>query len=267
MLLKSSDKFLEKKNSCKLTMSKINGIDTEWTLIQRQLGNLPPAEEEENDSFEVVDEKQQRMAYLQNASIGKIEAEMDKKNLDEEDEDFLEQLKKRRMEEMKQKLADQKYGRYLTIQASEFIKEVNEAGNGVYVIVHLYADGKDECQVLDECLQQLSLEHRYAKFVRVKGSLAIPNFPERNCPTILIYYEGTMKLQFTGLAAFGGLKHCSTKTIEWALAAAKVLKTTMKQPPKILASGSSTKMNFISKRSTRHNNDSDDEEDDDDEDY
>jgi len=35
--------------------------------------------------------------------------------------------------------------------------------------------------------------------------LAIKNYPDRNCPTMLIYYEGNLKQQIVGVAPLGGL--------------------------------------------------------------
>jgi len=35
--------------------------------------------------------------------------------------------------------------------------------------------------------------------------LCIPNYPDKNLPTIFVYFEGDMKKQFVGPLAFGGM--------------------------------------------------------------
>lgn len=43
------------------------------------------------------------------------------------------------------------------------------------------------------------------KFLRSVSSLCIPNYPDKNLPTIFVYYEGDMKKQYIGPFEFGGM--------------------------------------------------------------
>jgi hypothetical protein len=43
------------------------------------------------------------------------------------------------------------------------------------------------------------------KFLRSVSSVCIPNYPDKNLPTIFIYNEGDMKKQFVGPIEFGGM--------------------------------------------------------------
>jgi len=43
------------------------------------------------------------------------------------------------------------------------------------------------------------------KFLKSVSSVCIPNYPDKNLPTIFIYNEGDMKKQFIGPIEFGGM--------------------------------------------------------------
>ncbi len=68
------------------------------------------------------------------------------------------------------------------------------------------------------------------KFVVIEGNKAIRNYPDANCPTMLIYKGGEIKLQMVGLMEIGGPK-ASVATLEWTLSKIGVLKTDMTESP------------------------------------
>ena len=41
------------------------------------------------------------------------------------------------------------------------------------------------------------------KFLKSISTTCIPNFPDKNLPTIFVYFEGDMRRQFIGAAEFG----------------------------------------------------------------
>ena len=41
------------------------------------------------------------------------------------------------------------------------------------------------------------------KFLKSISTTCIPNFPDKNLPTIFVYFEGAMRKQFIGAAEFG----------------------------------------------------------------
>ncbi|KAF9994098.1 Phosducin-like protein 2 [Modicella reniformis] len=43
------------------------------------------------------------------------------------------------------------------------------------------------------------------KFVKIIGDQCIPNYPDRNLPTLLIYGDGDMKTQLVGAGQLGGM--------------------------------------------------------------
>lgn len=43
------------------------------------------------------------------------------------------------------------------------------------------------------------------KFIKSISTVCIPNYPDKNVPTIFVYYEGEMKKQFIGPIALRGM--------------------------------------------------------------
>lgn len=76
---------------------------------------------------------------------GKDLAEMDLSDLDEleddEDERVLAEYRAKRIAEMKALAAKSKYGQVLEINGDTYVAEVNNAGEGVWVVLHLYRQG------------------------------------------------------------------------------------------------------------------------------
>lgn len=60
---------------------------------------------------------------------------------DEEEERILQAMKNKRLLEMKQEMARKKFGNVLEISAQDYVQEVNKAGEGVWVVLHLYKQG------------------------------------------------------------------------------------------------------------------------------
>jgi len=54
-------------------------------------------------------------------------------------------------------------------------------------------------------LATVALRNKATKFVKIIGDQCIPNYPDRNLPTLLIYGSGDMKAQLVGAAQLGGM--------------------------------------------------------------
>jgi hypothetical protein len=59
---------------------------------------------------------------------------------------------------------------------------------------------------MTRCLTELALQFKATKFVRIASDQCIPNFPDHNVPTILIYGDGDIKANLAGAIQFGGMK-------------------------------------------------------------
>ncbi|KAF0369755.1 thioredoxin-like protein [Gigaspora margarita] len=177
--------------------------DTEWNDILRARGILPPKEgPTEEDILEAMDqvimEKQDK--HLEDKTLDELD-ELE----DEEDERVLFEYRQKRIAEMKAEALRAKFGELMQISKPDFIREVTDASKEVWVVVHLFKDSIPECKLMNAHLATLAAKHKATKFIKIIGDQCIPNYPDKNLPTLLIYGEGDMKLQLVGLAELGGL--------------------------------------------------------------
>ena len=54
-------------------------------------------------------------------------------------------------------------------------------------------------------MHTLSKKFPAVKFLRSVSDMCIANYPDKNLPTLFIYFEGQMKEKFIGPEAFGNL--------------------------------------------------------------
>ena len=123
---------------------------------------------------------------------------------DSEDEAVLAQFRNKRIAEMKDLASRAKYGSVREISGQDYINEVNKAGEGVWVILHLYKQGIPFCALLNQHFANLAPKFPSVKFLRSIASTCIPNFPETNLPSIFVYFEGNIKKQFIGTVELRG---------------------------------------------------------------
>ncbi|XP_033124923.1 phosducin-like protein 3 [Anneissia japonica] len=205
--------------------------DTEWNDILRQKGILPPKEEEitENEIIEMMEDK------IHKANAGKSYEEMTLDELDEleddEDERVLLQYRQQRIAEIKKLQQKEIYGSVKEISGIDYVKEVNEAGDGVWVVLHLYKQGIPLCTLINQHFAQLSRKFPATKFLKAVSTTCIPNFPDKNLPTIFVYFENDMKSQLIGPHTFGGM-NLTVEDLEWKLSEIGAVKTDMEEKPK-----------------------------------
>lgn len=60
-----------------------------------------------------------------------------------------------------------------------------------------------DCALLLQCLEELATKYPATKFVKIISTDCIPNYPDRNLPTILVYNNGAVKGTYVGLHHFG----------------------------------------------------------------
>ena len=61
------------------------------------------------------------------------------------------------------------------------------------------------CALVNQHLQLLARKFPATKFLRSISATCIPNYPDKNLPTIFVYFEDSMKKQIVGPHAFGGM--------------------------------------------------------------
>ncbi|XP_053670672.1 viral IAP-associated factor homolog [Anopheles nili] len=207
--------------------------DTEWNDILRSKGIIPQKpKEKEITEDEIIGMIENTISEKQN------EKDLAKLNLDEldeledsEDEAVLQQYRQKRIAEMQALASRARFGMVREISGQDYVDEVTKAGEGIYVVLHLYSRGLPLCALINQHLTQLALAFPMTKFVRAIATTCIANYPERNVPTIFIYFEGQLKKQYIGSVELGG-SNLTCDELEYMLGQAKAVETRIKDDPR-----------------------------------
>lgn len=116
------------------------------------------------------------------------------------------EYRKKRIAEIKSLAEKSKFGTVREISGQDYIDEVNKAGEGIWVILHLYKQGIPLCALINQFMITLANRFQSVKFLKSIASTCIPNFPEKNLPSIFIYYEGQIRKQIIGSIDLRGEK-------------------------------------------------------------
>lgn len=235
----------------------VEGTSTQWDDIQRKLGNLPPkAPVFKPDPFTPAEDEDSRPKD-KNWIDHKTEEELEDLEDDLDDDRFLQEYRRKRLAEMKQVVKIAKFGSIIPISGSDFVREVSQAPSDVWVVVILYKDGYPECGVLMQCMEELATMYSATKFVKIISTDCIPNYPDQNLPTVLVYNNGAVKANYAGLHTFG--RRCTPEGVALILC----------QSDPVLNDGQSdgeasrdavlegVRRRFIEKVVTQHENDDD----------
>lgn len=191
-------------------------VTSEWDDIHRKLGNYEPLPVEKKQ-WEYVKENIEKAEEL---------AEEDKLNesgSDLEEDEFMRQYKERRLLEMesREKGKEKLYGYVSEITAEDYVREVNEAGEGVPVVLNFYQDYVPETVVLNRAMESLAEEFPKVKFLRTKATKCVENFPDSSLPYMLHYKDGQL-VQTIGKGAFAAYPKISGYSLKHLLSKLKV---------------------------------------------
>lgn len=104
---------------------------------------MPPKEKEvtEDDVISLVEKTIQEKQGKGEKSLNDLNLDELDELEDEEDERVLLEYRNKRIAEMKALAEKAKYGDVREITAQDYVNEVNKAGDGVWVVLHLYKQG------------------------------------------------------------------------------------------------------------------------------
>lgn len=127
---------------------------------------------------------------------------------DDEDDAFLEHYRQKRMAELSTVQKKSVHGSVYPLSKPDYQREVTEASNNGPVFVNLTSSmgTSVESRVLSELWKQAAREYGDVKFCEMRASQAIENYPEKNCPTILVYKNGDIIKQVVTLTLVGGVR-------------------------------------------------------------
>ena len=83
--------------------------------------------------------------------------------------------------------------------------EVTEASLSCWVVVHLFNDSLMECTVMGEALLDVAARFQDVKFVKIKSTTAVENWPDENLPTLFLYRTEELQHKSLTLRALHGL--------------------------------------------------------------
>ncbi|KAL7934223.1 putative phosducin-like protein [Trichoderma chlorosporum] len=179
--------------------------DTEWNDILRKHGVIPEKPPSPTPMIEEAILEARRLAH-ENRLEGKDLDELDELE-DDEDDAFLEQYRQKRMAELSNLQKKSIHGSVYPISKPDYQREITEASNNGPVFVNLTStSGNVESRVLSELWRQAAKEYGDIKFCEIRASQAIENYPDRNCPTILVYNKGDIVKQIVTLMTLAGAR-------------------------------------------------------------
>ncbi|ETO10613.1 phosducin-like protein [Reticulomyxa filosa] len=144
----------------------------------------------------------------------------------------IEELRRKRLQELKDKETAERFGRIQAISKADYTKEVTEASKQSTVVCCLFAFSQPESKKMLQCLEILAERFKECKFVKIKGQECIEDYPEDFCPTLIIYKSENPIGHIKGLQCFGGIEVISPDIVEWELAQIGVWKTQMETNPR-----------------------------------
>ncbi|KAM3288792.1 hypothetical protein P3S67_022222 [Capsicum chacoense] len=109
----------------------------------------------------------------------------------------------KRIAEMREVAKIVRFGSVTPISGADFVVEVSQAPEDLWVVVLLYKDGYSDCQILMQCLDELATKYPATKFVKIISTDCIQNYPDCNLPTVLVYHNGALKSNYVGVRCFG----------------------------------------------------------------
>ena len=180
--------------------------DTEWNDILRSKGIIPEKPPDLEPAIQEALIEAEKRAH---------ENRLDDKDLDElheledeEDEEFLAQYRNQRLAELSNLQKASVYGQVYPLQKPDYAKDVTEASSKAFVFVNLTSSlGTNvESRVLTGLWREMAVKYGDVKFCEIKADMCIEGYPEKNCPTILVYKHGDIKRQIVTLRELNGAK-------------------------------------------------------------
>ncbi|KAK9506930.1 hypothetical protein O3M35_008778 [Rhynocoris fuscipes] len=207
--------------------------DTEWNDILRSKGIIPPKEKEitEDEIVNIVESTINDKQSKGNKAVDEFDLDELDELEDDLDESIIVEYRNKRLAEMRAMAAAARFGALGEISAQDYVNEVNKAGQGVWVILHLYKSGIPLCARLNMHLSTLAKKFPATKFLKSISTTCIQNYPDKNLPTIFVYFEGEMKSQFIGPTEFRR-DDITEEELEYMLGKTGAFKTDIEEDPR-----------------------------------
>ncbi|KAG5176960.1 thioredoxin-like protein [Tribonema minus] len=202
------------------------GVDPDELRLQEAVAEAREELAQRNASMTLTDK-------LAEKSLDELDALEDDFADDDGEEEILQRLRQARIVELKAKAARARFGSVIEISKGDWVAEVTEASaNGdLWVVAHLYQDSVVECRVMEAALRSVAARFPEVKFVRIRSTQAVENWPDANLPTLFVYRGGALARQLITAAALGG-KRMTADDLEWYLAQQGIVETELEGDPR-----------------------------------
>uniref|UniRef100_A0A8C5P8M7 Phosducin like 2 n=1 Tax=Leptobrachium leishanense TaxID=445787 RepID=A0A8C5P8M7_9ANUR len=199
--------------------------DTDWNDVLRRFGIIPPKQEEKDEDEEIT--QIQNEAAVKPYENMTLEALKETEGTFQEEERAIETYRQNRLRELKCLQKKKIFGELVEIPGNLYVKEVTNAKEDVWVVLHLYRSRLSSCLLLNHHLAMLADKFPETKFLKVIVDSCIAEYQDHCLPTLLIYQNGRVHGHFTALRGYGNLED-----LEWKLAAVGAVKSDMDEDPK-----------------------------------
>ncbi|XP_043576037.1 phosducin-like protein [Chiloscyllium plagiosum] len=139
---------------------------------------------------------QQKQQVLQEKMNGKMTMKECNMLHEKDDEAFLEQYRKQRMEEMREHLySGKRFEEIYELESSQaFLDTIDKEEKNTLIMVHIYEDDHPGCEAMNGCLLCLAAEYPVVKFCKVRSSVigASARFTGNALPALLVYKCGDL---------------------------------------------------------------------------
>ena len=183
-------------SSLGLHTKEFNHPTTDWDDKMRELGLIPPLETDEPPAEDGASASHAPLAAEERGgAAGEEEAE-------------LQAIRERRLEELKCEAGgegERPTGHILEITRDQFVAEVNQAGDGVPVVVFLSKARHYLSSYTRVLLEKLAAKFPDVKFIQMGHTDCIDGYPAANLPTLLIYKDDDLLRQCAPLLLWPGV--------------------------------------------------------------
>ncbi|KAM4706595.1 phosducin-like protein 2 [Discoglossus pictus] len=205
--------------------------DTEWNDVLRDFGIIPPKEIEKDEVEEMVLRLQKKAAVkpYENMTLEGLKEAED--TFKEEDARAIELYRQQRIKELKSLKKRKTFGELIEIPGNLYVKHVTNAGDDVWVVIHLYRSCIPMCLLLNNHLSILAKKFPETKFLKAIADSCIEKYHDRYLPTLFIYRNGQIEGKYIGIEECGGT-NITLEELEWNIAKVGAIQSDMEDDPK-----------------------------------
>lgn len=165
---------------------------------------------------------------LSNAALssGWLQRTLIEEEKEDDDQDFLEAYRKKRMQELA-RMSAAKFGQVIELNVDNYVRAIDGEAPDVKVLIHLCDTSNFASRQVDEFFDLLSKKYKGTKFCRIEALDADPDFDLIGLPAVLVYKGGSLDISLIRMIDeipdWASSKRCSLRDFEEYLILQEVL--------------------------------------------